>query len=198
MNPHDAMSRESRDPFNVAQLSILSYLKFYHFSPNDNNFYLVTCTIIPQDSSFDDQSRHNHEFFYQHSNDSSTEYYEYYVTCNLLSHSLVENILNGFRGLEFDFESLSIHQKLNLEQTLKQKLKNLFCQHYDRNTTFHDNNGNHLITTQPVPMADIQIYNNDSITQHGLGNTYYNTTATHPQQQIDINNFSYNFTNRSI
>ncbi|PKC14895.1 hypothetical protein RhiirA5_408884 [Rhizophagus irregularis] len=168
MNPHDVMSRESRDPFNVAQLSILSYLKFYHFSPNDNNFYLVTCTIIPQDSSFDDQ---------------------------------VENILNGFRGLEFDFESLSIYQKLNLEQTLKQKLKKLFCQHYDRNATFHDNIGNHLITTQPVPMANIQNYNNDSITQHGLGDTYYNTTnttAAHPQQQIDFNNFSYNFTNRSI
>ncbi|CAB4405471.1 unnamed protein product [Rhizophagus irregularis] len=198
MNPHDVMSRESRDPFNVSQLSILSYLKFYHFSPNDNNFYLVTCTIIPQDSSFDDQGRHNHEFFYQHPNDSSTEYYEYYVTCNLLSHSLVENILNGFRGLEFDFESLSIYQKLNLEQTLKQKLKKLFCQHYDRNATFHDNIGNHLITTEPVPMADIQNYNNDSITQHGLDDTYYNTTAAHPQQQIDFNNFSYNFTNRSI
>lgn len=178
MNPHDDMitdnsTSESRDPFSDAQLSILSYLKFYHLSPKDNNFYLVTCKIIPQeDSSFDVQGRYNHEFFYQYPNDSSTEYY---VTCNLLSHSLVENILNGgFCGLEVDFESLSIYQKFNLEQTLKQKLKKLFRQHYDRSATF-----------QPVPMADIQNYNNDSITQHELRDTYYNTTA----QQIDFNNF---------
>ncbi|CAB5369944.1 unnamed protein product [Rhizophagus irregularis] len=190
MNPHDAMSRESRDPFNVAQPSILSYLKFYHFSPNDTNYYLVTCTIISQVSSFDVQDFHDHDFFYQHPNDSNNSS-TYHVKCKLLSHSLVENILNKFRGLEFDIKSLSLNQRLNLELTLKQKLKKLFCQHYDRNATFHDNNVNHLITTQPVPMADIQNYNNNSITQHGLDYTYYNTTA-------GFNNFSYNFTNPFI
>jgi hypothetical protein len=195
MNPSEAMihvnsTNESRDSFNDAVavqqqqqqiLSVISYLKFYHFSKDDDNFYLVTCEIVPQeDSSFDEHGRYNHEFFYQHPNNPFTKYY---VTCKLLSRSLLENILNDeFCGLEFGLGSLSIHQKLNLEQSLKQKL--FYRMHYDRNATF---NRNHLMTTQPIPMSNVQNYNNDSInTQHGL----YNIT-THPQQQMDFNNFSY-------
>src|SRR6266536_2310137 len=71
---------------------IISYLRFYHLSPNDDNFYLVTCKIISQENSSDDHDHYNHEFFYQHPSDPSARYI---VTCKLLPHYLVEDILNG-------------------------------------------------------------------------------------------------------
>src|ERR1700722_7853755 len=59
--------------FDIAmQYQIISYLKFYYLSSNDNNFYYVTCKIILQEDSatFDDHN-YNHGFFFQHPNDSS-------------------------------------------------------------------------------------------------------------------------------
>lgn len=148
MNSPDAMINDNsvcdlRDSFNDAvaiqqhqqqMLSVISYLKFYHFSQNDGKYYLVTCKIISQeDSFFDGHGRYNHEFFYQHPTYPSKEYH---VTCKLLSHSLVENILNNeFCDLEIDLESLSIHQKFNLEQNLKQKLF-YRMRYYDGNATY--------------------------------------------------------------
>ncbi|CAB4381570.1 unnamed protein product [Rhizophagus irregularis] len=72
-------------------LQVLNYLKFYYFSPNDVNFYLVICKIILQDS-FNDHNHYDHEFFYQH---PSYPTIRYHVSCKLLSYSLVENILNN-------------------------------------------------------------------------------------------------------
>ncbi|CAB4405457.1 unnamed protein product [Rhizophagus irregularis] len=100
-------------------LQVLNYLKFYYFSPNDVNFYLVICKIILQDS-FNDHNHYDHEFFYQHPSYPSIRYH---VSCKLLSYSLVENILNNeMCGINFDTELLSLDQKFNLEHNLKQKL----------------------------------------------------------------------------
>ncbi|CAB4389202.1 unnamed protein product [Rhizophagus irregularis] len=103
-------------------LPVISYLKFYHFYVN--SFYLITCKIILQDdSSFDNYDRYSHEFFYQHPNDLSTKYH---VTCKLLlPNTLIENVLNNeICEMNFDIELLSLNQKFNLEQSLKQKLFN--------------------------------------------------------------------------
>ncbi|CAB4473279.1 uncharacterized protein OCT59_028161 [Rhizophagus irregularis] len=89
-------------------LQVLNYLKFYYFSPNDVNFYLVICKIILQDS-FNDHNHYDHEFFYQH---PSYPTIRYHVSCKLLSYSLVENILNNeMCGINFDTELLSLDQK---------------------------------------------------------------------------------------
>ncbi|RIA91552.1 hypothetical protein C1645_821865 [Glomus cerebriforme] len=157
-------------------LQVISYLKFYHLSPNDNNFYYVTCKIILQEDvgSFDDHDHYNHGFFYQHPNDPSTVYF---VTCKLIPYHLIENILNN--GMDFNNKCmvlLSLHQKLNLEQSLKQKLFNLM-----RNANS---------TIQFVSKADIQNYNdsglpnNDHIAYQNTNqsdDTYFDVTY----QQVD-------------
>ncbi|RIA79295.1 hypothetical protein C1645_836900 [Glomus cerebriforme] len=107
-------------------LQIISYLKFYYFSPDDKNFYYVTCKIVLQD---DFNDHHNHGFFFRHPNDPSIVYF---VSCKLLSFLLIENILNN--GMDFDVKCdvlLSLQQKLNLEQNLKQRLFDLM--YYNRN-----------------------------------------------------------------
>ncbi|PKY34043.1 hypothetical protein RhiirB3_453424 [Rhizophagus irregularis] len=93
-------------------LQVLNYLKFYYFSPNDVNFYLVICKIILQDS-FNDHNHYDHEFFYQH---PSYPTIRYHVSCKLLSYSLVENILNNeMCGINFDTELLSTNDVGNNE-----------------------------------------------------------------------------------
>src|SRR4051812_25727077 len=62
---------------------------FFHYTPRDDKFYHIKCKKILQDSiSFNHD--YDYAFFYQSLNDTSN----YYVTCNLLSHSLIVNILN--------------------------------------------------------------------------------------------------------
>ncbi|CAB4405461.1 unnamed protein product [Rhizophagus irregularis] len=141
-------------------LQVLNYLKFYYFSQNDVNFYLVICKIILQDS-FNDHNQYDHEFFYQHPKYPSIRYH---VTCKLLPYSLVENILNNeMCGMNFDIKSLSLDQKFNLEHNLKQKLYyRMLC---DRNTnSLHNDVGNHEMITQTVSsMADNQNYNDSDL-----------------------------------
>ncbi|PKK75915.1 hypothetical protein RhiirC2_773082 [Rhizophagus irregularis] len=168
-------------------LPVISYLKFYHFYVN--SFYLITCKIISQnDSSFDNYDRYSHEFFYQHPNDPSTKYH---VTCKLLPNSLIENVLNNeICEMNFDIELLSLNQKFNLEQSLKQKLFNRM--HCNRNTnSFCNDVVNHEKITQTVSMEDIQNYNdgyfpsNDHTHQdtNGLKDNVIHT------QQDDFNTF---------
>src|SRR5581483_5800093 len=115
-----------------------------HYLPIDCNFYLVNCKIISQENSFDNHELYNHEFFYEHPNDPSTRYH---VTCKLLSHFLIEHILNdGFCGMESNLELLSLYQKLNLEESLKQKLFNKMDCNRNSNS-FHDDTGNPLMTS---------------------------------------------------
>ncbi|RIA81498.1 hypothetical protein C1645_836893 [Glomus cerebriforme] len=146
---------------------------FYYLSPNDNNFYFITCKIILQDdpASFDDHNCHNHVFFYQHPSIPSAEYY---VTCKLLPYHLIENILNNTLDFNAIDLKLSLHQRFNLEKSLKQKLFDLF--HCNRNAN------------SIVSMTDNQNYNdsglpsNDHIVYQDtneLNDIYYNN-ITHP------------------
>ncbi|CAB4473263.1 hypothetical protein RhiirA5_371114 [Rhizophagus irregularis] len=163
------------------QKNLICFLKFYHFSSNDDNFYLVNCKIISQEDTLDSHDRHSHEFFYQHPSDPSTRYH---VTCKLLSSSLVENVLNDeICEMDFDMRVLSIHQKLHLEQSLKQKL---YYRVYCRNTYSLDI-GNHVIVT---PIADIQNYSYNDLpgSDHFINGS--ESTYIQPQQQVDFNNFT--------
>ncbi|RIA98859.1 hypothetical protein C1645_812164 [Glomus cerebriforme] len=115
---------------------ILQTMTFYHFSSVDNNFYYVTCKIVLCDD-FDDHDHYNHKFFFQHPDYPSTIYF---VTCKLLSFPLIENLLNN--GMDFDVNCkvlLSLHQKFNLEQSLKQKLFNLMYCNRNANSTTQTN-----------------------------------------------------------
>jgi hypothetical protein len=164
-------------------LLILSYLKFYHFYVNI--FYLVTCKIILQDCSFDNSDRYSHEFFYQHPNDSSTKYH---VTCKSLPNSLVENILNDeICEMNFDVELLSLNQKFNLEQSLKQKL--FHRMHYNRNTNLlHNDVVNHEMITQTASMADIQNFNDSDLPSNDITSQDTNGLVIYSQQDDDFNN----------
>jgi hypothetical protein len=142
--------------------SIISYLKFYHLI--DGNFYLVKCKIL-QDASFDDDDNYNHDFFYKHPINSSVRYH---VTCKLLPHSLIENMLNDeIDEMNYDIEVLSPTQKFNLQQSLSQKLYYRMC-----------DDGNHTLTTQTVLITNVQNYNdgnltsNDRITHQDTNNNF--------------------------
>ncbi|RIA90167.1 hypothetical protein C1645_823730 [Glomus cerebriforme] len=93
---------------------------FYHISDEDNIFH-VTCKMNLQDVIDDD---YDFEFFFLKNQNNNSEII--YVTCKLLSSSLVINILNKETyGIDFDVNELkqrhllSLHQKLKLEQNLK-------------------------------------------------------------------------------
>ncbi|RIA91553.1 hypothetical protein C1645_821866 [Glomus cerebriforme] len=161
--------------------SVLSYLKFFHFSSNDKNFYQIICKNVDS-ASFDDNYPYNHGFFFQHDPVSI-----YYVTCRLLPDYLVEYILNNvmdFDGIDLNCKVfLSVHQRLNLEQSLRQKI-------FDIMHSLHCAN----LTTQPGLTTDIQTYNNrlpNNVHQDAIG-------LDHPQQIVDSNNFTYqNYQNDS-
>jgi hypothetical protein len=165
-------------------LPILSYLKFYHFYVNF--FYLVTCKIVYQeDYFFEDNVRYSHEFFYQHPNDST----RYHVTCKSLQNSLVENILNDeICEMNFDVELLSLNQKFNLEQSVRQQL--FHRMHCNRNTnSFHNDVVDHEMITQPVSMPDIQNYNDGDFPNNDITHRDTNGLDIYPQQDDDFNNF---------
>src|SRR5688572_19114216 len=65
--------------------------RFFHYNPDDNKFYHITCKKILQGSVPLDDHDYDHGFFYQYSNNSAVNYC---VTCELFSHFLIVNILN--------------------------------------------------------------------------------------------------------
>jgi hypothetical protein len=96
----------------------------FYQPPDDNNFYHINCKMFlqPQNSEiiFLSEDDYDYEFFYQNSNAN------YHVTCKLLSHPLIINILNKeIYGIDFDVNelkrkyTLTLDQKLNLELNLK-------------------------------------------------------------------------------
>jgi hypothetical protein len=99
----------------------------FHKPENDDNIYHVTCRKILQEESenflvYD----YDHEFFLESLDGSATIFH---VTCKLLPNSLILNILNReIYGFDFDVNELNrrylltLHQKLNLERSLKQIL----------------------------------------------------------------------------
>ncbi|RIA96717.1 hypothetical protein C1645_815035 [Glomus cerebriforme] len=106
---------------------VLNEFRFFYQPPDDNNFYHVTCKVLHnyvQNSEIWEDD-YDCEFLYQSSNVT------YRVTCKLLSHSLIVNILNKeFYGRDFDVNDLkrkyiltwNFYQKYNLELSLKQAL----------------------------------------------------------------------------
>ncbi|CAB4392172.1 unnamed protein product [Rhizophagus irregularis] len=107
-------------------------LSLFYQPQNDNNIYHITCRKFLQDhlqgtgnSAFLDDN-YDYEFFLESLDDSTTIFH---VTCKLLPNSLILNILNKeIYGFDFDVtelrrrNSLTLHQKLNLERNLKQTL----------------------------------------------------------------------------
>ncbi|GBB93630.1 hypothetical protein RclHR1_02200011 [Rhizophagus clarus] len=107
------------------------------FFQDGNNIYHVICKTIPQDclqgsGNFipcDDE--HDYEFFFRNSNAI------FYVTCKLLSYPLIVNLLNKeIYGMDFDVKDLkcryllTLYEKLNLEENLKQILPLYLSQHH--------------------------------------------------------------------
>jgi hypothetical protein len=104
------------------QVSTIESLNLFYQPPNDVNFYHTTCKMILQiqDSSLEDD--YDYEFFFQN----------YHVTCKLLPHSLIVDILNKeIYGIDFDVNDLkrkcmlTLYQKLNLEFNFKESLKQI-------------------------------------------------------------------------
>ncbi|GBC09652.1 hypothetical protein RclHR1_09010005 [Rhizophagus clarus] len=105
--------------------------KFFH-TPGDGNFYLINCSKILYDSDDnDDNGTYDHGFFYKYLTA------KYHITCKLYSHSLIENILNkevfGMNITINDLqqkESLTINQKLSLQEGLERILPSHFLQYH--------------------------------------------------------------------
>ncbi|RGB40215.1 hypothetical protein C1646_664020 [Rhizophagus diaphanus] len=156
--------------------------KFYHHTSHDDNFYLIKCKKIPQDSN--DFDYYDCGFFYEHLNEN------YYVIYKLISRASVLNLLNGIEIDEsiLKRELLNINQRLNLEQELKKLiLPSQFMKFYvpekDTRTdysesinSFHDHNSATLV------INDSNLPHFDNGSHHQQNCTYNN------QQQLDNNN----------
>jgi hypothetical protein len=112
----------------------LNVLRLF-YQVHDGNIYHVTCQDFPQalENFASCDENYDYEFFLQSSSDSAAMSY---VTCKLLSLPLLVNILNKkIYGMDFDAKELkrgyllTLHQKLNLEQSLKKDFLLHFTQH---------------------------------------------------------------------
>src|ERR1051326_1512268 len=101
---------------------------FYYLEPNYNLFYRVNCKLILQDSArLDDQGSYDrgsydHGFFFHWLTSTSVSYF---VMCKVYSYASIENKLNGIDTSDTDNlkrETLTLNQKLSLEQGLKEIL----------------------------------------------------------------------------
>ncbi|CAG8655353.1 11647_t:CDS:1 [Funneliformis mosseae] len=136
----------------AVQFLQLDELRLFYKPQDDDNFYHVTCKLILQDFiSLDDN--YEHGFFYQCAEAN------YYVTCKLFSNSLIIDILNKeIYGMDIDINLygkglMTLHQKFNLEQSLKQILPFYLLQQLQHpiipdenglshNISYQDENGN--------------------------------------------------------
>ncbi|CAB4433620.1 unnamed protein product [Rhizophagus irregularis] len=109
----------------IMQRLLITRGRFFHFTPNNKNFFLITYQIVQENSVFfndndpDYNFNYDHEFFYQ--------YYttNYLVRCKLLPHLIVEDLLNNEQSdmnTRNNETSLSPQQKLSLEESLYLKL----------------------------------------------------------------------------
>jgi hypothetical protein len=89
--------------------------------------------------------------------------------------------------MNFDVELLSLNQKFNLEQSLKQKL--FHRMHYNRNINLLHNDVNHEMITQTTSMADIQNYNDSDLPSNDITHQDTNGLDIYSQQDDDFNNF---------
>src|SRR5437016_2925109 len=89
--PTTKIQPTAQSNLSISQVLQMSGCRFFHYTPDDGNFYHITCQIILRGSVFSDDYDYDHGFFYQRSNDSATNYH---VKCKLFSHPLIVNILN--------------------------------------------------------------------------------------------------------
>ncbi|CAB5370992.1 unnamed protein product [Rhizophagus irregularis] len=106
-------------------------LNFFHNPLNDNNIYHITCDRIQANSS--DARDYDHAFFYSCLTDSTASFH---IKCRLLTYSQIVDLLNKEtceveilnNSSRNESSLLSLHQKLNLETSLNQKLDLYFLQ----------------------------------------------------------------------
>ncbi|GES73911.1 hypothetical protein GLOIN_2v1786638 [Rhizophagus clarus] len=109
----------------ITQRLLITKGRFFHSTPNDKNFFLITYKIIQENSDFFNENDPDYNLNYDHEFIYSYHTTNYYVKCKLLSHSIIEDLLNNE---EFDINirnneiPLSPQQKLSLEESLFIKL----------------------------------------------------------------------------
>ncbi|CAG8713825.1 uncharacterized protein OCT59_010657 [Rhizophagus irregularis] len=162
--------------------------KFFHYAPHDDKFYHIICQIILQGSVFLDDRNYDHGFFYNHINSTAN----YYVTCKVLPHSWIINTLNKkIYGIDIDInnlerkEFLSLNQKLDLEQDLKQILPSLLTQNHIPNKEIKMNsqnlNSSYDDNTQITSITDGRNnFGNGFSQQTRVG--YFTNNVINPQQ----------------
>ncbi|RGB30926.1 hypothetical protein C1646_764709 [Rhizophagus diaphanus] len=105
----------------IVQRRLITKGRFFHSTSKDKNFFLITYKIVQDNPDFfndndpDNNLNYDHEFIYQYHT------MNYFVRCKLLSHLIVEDLLNNE---QFDMNTrnnetpLSPQQKLSLEESL--------------------------------------------------------------------------------
>jgi hypothetical protein len=130
-------------------------LRLFYQPPNDNNFYHVTRRKILQENLISWEDDYDYKF--------SNAIYS--VTCKLMSHSLIVDILNKeIYGRDFNIDNLkrkyilTSNQKFNLKLSLQQQILP-FYPHVHERPDSNENSGNFdSNTTQAVLMVDDQSY----------------------------------------
>ncbi|CAB5368903.1 unnamed protein product [Rhizophagus irregularis] len=160
--------------------------KFFHYAPNYDKFYHITCQTILQGFDSFDNYNYDHGFFY---NINPTA--NYYVTCKILPHSLVANMLNkkiygidiGINNLERK-ELLSLNQRLDLEQDLKQILPFHLTQNHTSNKEIRMNSS-YGYNTQTISTTDNQTNFDNSFPQQTRAGCFTNNVIN---PQLVLNN----------
>ncbi|CAB4374971.1 unnamed protein product [Rhizophagus irregularis] len=159
--------------------------EFYHCVKIYNKFCHVTCKIVLPGSDFFDNRNYDHGFFH------NITHTEYYITCELLPDSSIENMLNKKTyGIDYidiynseQKERLSIHQKRELEQYLKRILPFYLTHHISNREIrmYSDRNLNSPYghNTQTISIGDSQtnLYNSFP-KQIGVGYCTNNVTSS--------------------
>ncbi|CAB5368915.1 unnamed protein product [Rhizophagus irregularis] len=157
--------------------------KFFHYAPNYDRFYHITCQTILQGFDSFDNYNYDHGFFY---NINPTA--NYYVTCKILPHSLITNLLNKkIYGIDIDInnlerkELLSLNQRLNLEQDLERILPFHLKQYHTTNKEIRMNSSYEHDNTQTISITDNQTnFDNNFPQQTRAG--YFTNNVINPQQ----------------
>ncbi|PKB97488.1 hypothetical protein RhiirA5_384636 [Rhizophagus irregularis] len=167
--------------------------EFFHYAPNDDRFYHITCQIILHGSVSLDNHNYDHGFFY---NIDPTE--NYYVTCKIFSHSLIANILNkkiygkdiGVNNLE-QKELLSLNQKLDLERDLKQILPLHLTQNHISNREIRMNSDRNLNSSYGHNAQKISVTNSQPNFDNNFPQQtrveYFTNNVINPRQEVFIN-----------
>ncbi|CAB4443986.1 unnamed protein product [Rhizophagus irregularis] len=171
---------------------------FYHYTPKYDSFYHVTCKVILHGAVMDNHD-YDHGFFYEN---SAVDYKMYYVACKYIPHSLIIRLLN--KEVRTDYgnldrqEILSLNQKLEIENELKQILPSHLMKHSiteraEYNYDINYAHSNMQATAQTNYDHSLSHINKQDI--NGIGDY---THVTNPQQQIHFNNTSQQFPEREM